>query len=59
MIKSKQIYGVDISKDVFDVVDSNGKHFQVVYKSIQVILLTSRLFQIKIEGSSRIKQILL
>ena len=28
MIKSKQIYGVDISKDVFDVVDSNGKHFQ-------------------------------
>jgi transposase len=28
MTKSKQIYGVDISKDVFDVVDSHGKHFQ-------------------------------
>lgn len=28
MDKSKEIYGVDISKDVFDVVDCNGKHFQ-------------------------------
>ncbi|MCM4155988.1 IS110 family transposase [Gramella sp. AN32] len=28
MIKSKQIYGVDISKDVFDVVNSDGKYFQ-------------------------------
>lgn len=28
MNKSKQIYGVDISKDVFDVVNSAGKHFQ-------------------------------
>jgi len=28
MTKNKQIYGVDISKDVFDVVDSNGKHLQ-------------------------------
>ena len=28
MIKNKQIYGVDISKNVFDVVDSVGKHSQ-------------------------------
>lgn len=28
MDKSKEIYGVDISKDVFDVVGLNGKHFQ-------------------------------
>ncbi|PRX43110.1 IS110 family RNA-guided transposase [Salegentibacter salegens] len=28
MNKSKQIYGVDISKNVFDVVDSSGKHSQ-------------------------------
>ncbi|WP_282018160.1 IS110 family transposase [Salegentibacter mishustinae] len=28
MTKNKQIYGVDISKDVFDVVDSNENHFQ-------------------------------
>lgn len=28
MTKSKQIYGVDISKDVFDVVDSNENHLQ-------------------------------
>ena len=28
MTKNKQIYGVDISKDVFDVVDSNENHLQ-------------------------------
>ena len=28
MNKSKQIYGVDISKKVFDVADPNGKHLQ-------------------------------
>ncbi|MEG9329249.1 IS110 family transposase [Salinimicrobium catena] len=28
MNKCKQIYGVDISKDVFDVADSAGKHYQ-------------------------------
>ena len=28
MDKNKEIYGVDISKDVFDVVDLNGKHYQ-------------------------------
>lgn len=43
MIKNKQIYGVDISKGVFDVVDFNGKHsqfsndskgFKVVFKTL-------------------------
>lgn len=28
MNKNKQIYGVDISKNVFDVVDSQGNHYQ-------------------------------
>ena len=28
MNKNKQIYGVDISKNVFDVVDSQGNHSQ-------------------------------
>ncbi len=28
MNKSNQIYGVDISKDVFDVASSEGKHYQ-------------------------------
>jgi transposase len=28
MNKNKQIYGVDISKNVFDVVDSQGNYYQ-------------------------------
>jgi len=28
MNKDKEIHGVDISKDVFDVVDTIGKHIQ-------------------------------
>jgi len=28
MNKNKQFFGIDISKDVFDVVDSGDNHFQ-------------------------------
>ena len=28
MNKFKNYYGIDISKDVFDVVDQNGKHYK-------------------------------
>ena len=55
MNKNNQIYGVDISKGVFDVVNSTGEHFQFKnnvsgFKSFLKILIKEDLVVMEATG---------